>query len=272
MPRITTRNARFQQWKALLDNRKKRGRQGEFLVQGVRPVSLAVAAGWPIRALVHTADRQLSTWARGVLDEVSAPRFAMADDLLAELGEKDTDVPELVAVAEQLGDELSRIPVGSDFCGLVFDRPTSPGNIGMLVRSADALGAHGVVVTGHAADVYDPKAVRASVGSLFGMPVVRVPSHREVADWVARQRAAGCPIRAMGSDESGSVDPAGVDLAGPVLLVVGNETAGLSAAWRELCDPILRIPMTGTASSLNAASAGTVLLYEVARQRGQAGG
>ncbi|MDS1269281.1 TrmH family RNA methyltransferase [Lipingzhangella sp. LS1_29] len=268
MPRITTRNARFQQWRALLDNRKKRNRQGEFLVQGVRPISLVVAAGWPIRALVHTEERRLSAWAQNVLDEVSAPRFAMADDLLAELGEKATEIPELVAVAALPEDDLSRIPVSSGFCGVVFDRPTSPGNIGTLVRSADAFGADGVIVTGHSADAYDPKAVRASTGSLFGIPVVRVPSHREVMEWVHRQRGAGTPIQVTGSDEQGTVEPAVADLSEPVLLVVGNETVGLSAAWREVCDTMMRIPMAGTASSLNAASAATVVLYEMVRQRG----
>ena len=265
--RITRRNARFQQWQALLGNRKKRQRAGEFLVQGVRPISLAVERGWPVRTLVYVDGRPLSSWARELLRSVPAEQVAMAPELLAELGEKDAGPPELVAVVELPPDDLDRIPVPDDFLGVVFDRPAGPGNIGTLVRSADAFGAHGVVVTGHAADVYDPKAVRASTGSLFAVPVVRCPSHREVAAWLAGHRAAGRRVTVVGTDESGERELAACPLTGPVLLLVGNETAGLSRSWRELCDEVVRIPMGGAASSLNAASAGTVALYEATRQR-----
>lgn len=268
--RITTRNARFQQWQALLGNRRKRQRAGEFLVQGVRPISLAVERGWPVRALLYRDDQPLSSWARGLLAEVAAERVAVAPELLAELGEKTEGPPELVAVVGVPPDDLARVPVPDDFLGVVFDRPTGPGNIGTLVRSADAFGAHGVVVTGHAADVYDPKAVRASTGSLFAVPVVRSPSHREVVAWLDAHRAAGRPVTVVGTDETGSRELAACPLTGPVLLLVGNETAGLSRAWRERCDEVVRIPMGGSASSLNAANAATVVLYEAARQRAAA--
>ncbi|WP_059007676.1 TrmH family RNA methyltransferase [Streptomyces specialis] len=266
--RITTRNARFQQWQAQLTNRTKRHRAGEFLVQGVRPISQAVEHGWTIRALLFDPSRPLTRWASGLLRDVPAEKIAMAPELLAELGEKDDGAPELVAVAEMPPDDLARVPVGPAFLGVVFDRPTSPGNIGTIIRSADSFGAGGLIVTGHAADVYDPKSVRASTGSLFALPVVRIPGHREVANWLTDVRAQGVPVTVVGTDESGETDVAGSDLTGPVLLLIGNETAGLSAAWRDLCDTLVRIPMTGSASSLNAASAATVVLYEAARQRG----
>jgi TrmH family RNA methyltransferase len=164
-------------------------------------------------------------------------------------------------------DDLGRITPGANLLVMVFDRPTTPGNLGTLVRSADAFGAGGVIVTGHAADPYDPKAVRASTGSLFALPVVRVPSHREVLDWVGDLRADGVAAQVVGTDERGPVEIAEHDLTGPTVLAVGNETHGLSAGWREACDQVVRIPITGAASSLNAASAATVALYEAARQR-----
>lgn len=263
-PRITTRNARFQQWQAQLTNRAKRQRAGEFLVQGVRPVTQAVERGWPLRTVLYDASRPLSGWARELLAGVRAEKIAMAPELLAELGEKDDGPPELIAVAELPPDDLGRIPLGPAFLGVLLDRPVSPGNIGTIIRSADSLGAHGLIVTGHAADAYDPKSVRASTGSLFALPVVRVPGHREVADWLA---GAPLPVSVLGTDEHGERDLPAADLTGPVLLAVGNETTGLSAAWREACDTLLRIPMTGSASSLNAASAASIVLYETARQR-----
>jgi len=199
--RVSSRNARFQQWQALLGNRNKRQRAGEFLVQGVRPISLAARFGWPFRALIYDAQRPLSQWAQALLRDAGAMRVPMAPELLAELGEKDEGVPELVAVVEMPADDLGRIEAGDGFLGVVLDRLASPGNVGSIIRSADAFGARGVIVTGHAADIYDPRCVRASTGSLFALPVVRAPGPREVIAWVAAHRARGCPVVLAAADE-----------------------------------------------------------------------
>lgn len=263
---VTTRNARFQQWQALRTNRTKRTRSGLFLVHGVRPISLAVRYRWGVETLLRPAGRRLSSWAADTVAAAGAEVVEVDPELLAELGEKADGAPELVAVARLGADDLARVPVGPDLLAVVFDRPASPGNVGTLIRSADAFGAAGVVVTGHAADPYDPRAVRASTGSLFAVPVVR-GEQRDVLSWVDRLRAGGLPVRLLGTDETGAADVDATDLTGPTVLVVGNETAGLSAAWRESCDAMLRIPIGGGASSLNAAAAGTLVLYEAARQR-----
>jgi tRNA G18 (ribose-2'-O)-methylase SpoU len=268
--RVSGRNARFQQWRALLDNRTKRQRRGEFLVQGVRPITMAVEHGWEIRELLYDTSAQLSGWAREALDTVGAEKFAVSRELMHELGGKADSVPELLAVVGLPEDDLSRIPAGPAMLTAVFDRPTSPGNIGTLVRSADAFGASGVIITGHAADVYDPKAVRASTGSLFALPVVRVPAHQAVLSWVADVRADGIGMSIVGTDEHGTLDAAEYDFTQPTLTLICNETTGLSSGWRKACDQLVRIPMLGSASSLNAATAAAVVLYESARQRAAA--
>jgi 23S rRNA (uridine2479-2'-O)-methyltransferase len=262
--RVTTRNASFQQWQALLTNRTKRYRAGEFLVQGVRPLTLAVEHGWEIRALIYPDRRSLSAWARSVLESVDAQPVAMAAELVDELAGKEGS--ELIGVVGIPVVDLA--DVRPDLV-VVFDRPSTPGNIGTVVRSADAFGASAVVVAGHAADPFDPKAVRASTGSLFALPVVRAGSADEVLDRVASWRAAGQPVELVATDEHGSVDVADYDLTGPRVLLIGNETTGLSAHWREAADVTVRIPITGAASSLNAAAAATVVLYEAVRQRHQ---
>jgi tRNA G18 (ribose-2'-O)-methylase SpoU len=302
--RVTTRNASFQQWQALLTNRTKRQRAGEFLVQGVRPITLAVEHGWTVHTLIYP-DRQsppsgsrsspaqpppsqpppsqppsaqpssaqpsalsssaLSSWAREMLDRTGATPVAMDPGLLAELAGKES--PELLAVVAMPPDRADRIPISPHLLVVVFDRPATPGNIGTLVRSADAFGAAAVIVTGHAADPYDPKSVRASTGSMFAVPVIRTDSHREVLDWVGDLRAGGLDLEIVGTDEHGALDVAEYDLTGPRVLLIGNETHGLSSGWREACDTMVRIPITGAASSLNAASAATVVLYEARRQR-----
>ena len=253
--KVSTRNAAFQQWQALLTNRTKRQRAGEFLVQGVRPITLAVEHGWPVRTLLHSAGAT-SRWARDLLDGHESAE--LSTELMRELGGKDKQ--ELIAVVGLREDRLDRIAHRPDLLAVVFDRPTTPGNIGTLIRSADAFGAHGVIVTGHAADPYDPQAVRASTGSLFAIPVVRVPSPRDVLDWAP-------PAQLVATDEHGDTDVQHADLTGPTVVLIGNETSGLAAVWREAAHRTVRIPITGAASSLNAAAAGTVVLYEAARQR-----
>lgn len=265
--RITSRNARFQQWESLLANRGKRQRAGEFLVQGVRPISLAVKHRWPVHTLIYDGTRKLSRWAEDLLRTVKTERVAMAPDLLADLGEKNQDVPEVIAVVGMPADDLGRIHVEDDFLGVLFDRPSSPGNIGSIIRSADAFGADGLIVAGHAADVYDPKSVRASTGSLFALPAVRVPSAREVTAWLDLHSGRDRRITLVGTDEHGDCDVFDFDFTQPVLLLIGNETTGLSSGWRQACDHTVRIPMSGAASSLNAANAATAVLYEASRQR-----
>ena len=270
--RVTTRNARFQQWEALLANRTKRHRLGELLVQGVRPITLAVEHGWRVRTLLHDGRSQTSAWADRLWDGIDAERFLVAPELMAELGGKE-ESPELLAVVEMPDDDLARLgDRGRGGPVVVFDRPSSPGNLGTLARSADAFGAAGLVVTGHAADPYDPRCVRASTGSLFALTVVRAAGHAPVVEWAHEHgyRIVGTDEAGpdeSGTDESGTVDLEAADLRGRVVLVVGNEHAGLSQGWLEACDEVASIPMSGSASSLNAATAGSLVLYAAMRQR-----
>ncbi len=267
---VTTRNAHYQQWQTLLTNRTKRHRQQSFIVQGVRPIDSALKYGWEVREFLHRSGR-LSDWARQVLETVDAAQYEVADNLLAELGEKTDGPPELLAVIRMASQGCQRIPPMPNLLVMVLDRPSNPGNIGMIIRSADALGAHGVVVTGHAADIYDPKSIRSSRGSLFALPTVRVDGIAEVAQWVEQLRAEAMALQVIGTDETGMQMLGHTDLTGPTMVVVGNETSGMSAAARSLCQTTVRIPMQGSASSLNAAAAATVVMYEASRQRLGAG-
>jgi len=269
--RLERRNALFQQWQALLTNRTKRTRTGEMLIQGVRPITQAIAHGVEIRALLSDGRPQPSRWAQELLEHPPAPVVVLAPELMAELGEREDGAPELLALAALPADDLERLQPSAHAVIVVFDRPSGPGNIGSLARSVDALGGEGLLITGRGADPWDPASIRAATGSLFALPVLRQPSHREVLDWIERRRAQGEPWTVLGLDEAGGHELAQADLTGPTLLVVGNETVGMSAGWRESCDVIAEIPMTGSASSLNASVAGSVALYEARRQRGAIG-
>ncbi|MFI6707813.1 TrmH family RNA methyltransferase [Nonomuraea sp. NPDC050478] len=262
--RITRANARFPQWRALLSYRAMRQRAGQFVVQAVRPISLVVEFGWPVRALIGHAERPLSNWAEQMPQTAGGERVAVAPGLLGELGGKDEDTPELV-VASPGDAELSRIQVGPSFLCAVFDQPSNPANIWTMARSLDAFGGGGLIVTGHTADPYDPRSVRALPGSLLTLPLVRSPS-RQVLAWAERLRAQRQPPTVVGTDENGTCDVAEPGLTNLTLLVIGDETNGLSAGWRQACGTITRIPMACSASSLNVASAATVVSYEAARE------
>ncbi len=265
-----TANDEFQLTLALLRNRRQRARQGRFVVQGVRAINQALDHGWTVDALWYPAAQPLSRWATATLERApTATAVEAAPELIAELSEKD-EPAELLAVVRTLPDDLGRIPRRADALVVAFDRPVSPGNVGSVIRSADALGAQGMVVTGHAADVYDPQAVRASTGSLFALPVVREGSMDAVRAWLEALRPDVPGLQVVGSSASAATAVADVDLARPTVLAIGNETRGLSQAWREACDELVAIPMRGVADSLNAAAAAAILLYEAARQRTRA--
>lgn len=265
---VTVRNARFQQWQSYLSTRAKRTKAGRFLIQGVRPLTLALDHDWPIEALLHRIDGPaLSDWAQGVLHGWTGEKVGVSGELMAELGERSAAAPELIAVAKTRTRPLSTLTLrrsGTAPLVVAFDRPSSPGNLGTLVRSADAFGADAVIVTGHAADPFDPLCVRASTGSLFAMPVFTAADADEVVAFRDRQTMQ---MQIVGTDEDGAVTIADHDLRGGTILVIGNETRGMSAAWRAACDTTVRIPIGGAASSLGAPSAGAVCLYEITRQR-----
>jgi len=263
--RIHSANAEFQLLAALLTNRKQRQHQRRFLVEGVRAIDQAVAHGRPLEALLHARGRDLSRWARELLaSDAAAETIELEPGLMAELSGKEA-TSELLAVVALPDDDLDRIPPARNMLAVVFDRPVGPGNLGSVIRSADAFGASGVVVTGHAADPYDPAAVRASMGSLLALPVVRISDTAATDAWLARLRAEVPDLRVVGSSARAQTPLADADLSRPLVLAVGNETHGLSQAWRERCDSVVRIPTAGSASSLNVAAAAAILLHETAR-------
>jgi 23S rRNA (uridine2479-2'-O)-methyltransferase len=263
---IHSKNSDFQQVDALRRNREKRQKSRQFLVEGVKPIELAIAHGWQIAAFLYSREMQLSHWAEGVLLASRAERhLELPLALMQELSEKN-ETSELMAVVKMPVDSLSRIPLRAPLLVVVLDRPSSPGNLGTTLRSCDALGAAGVVVTGHTADLYDPKTVRASVGTLFSLPAVRVPSSKELQPWLeSLHREHGARI--VGTTARSELDVAEHDFTQPTVLLFGNETTGLSAHYKSLCDSFVTIAMRGAASSLNVACAASIVLYEIDRQR-----
>jgi TrmH family RNA methyltransferase len=265
---VSKKNSLFQEWLALKTNRQKRHRTSQFLVEGTTSIDRAIEHGWTIEALLHPAGRQLSPWARQHLDSQVASRNVEIDaELLAELTERHEGT-ELLAVARVRELELSALSLDPPWLVVVVDRPKSPGNLGSIIRTAVSFDAAALVLTGHAADPFDPACVRASVGSLFDLPLVRSPSHAALLAWLDEQRALA-PLTCVGTGQDGTELIDRVDLTGNTLVILGNETEGLSRAYREACDRFVRLPTSPRQSSLNVSAAAAIILYEVVRQRGQ---
>ncbi len=263
-------NNAFEHAEALGRSRAKRQEHRKFFVEGVPTVRQALTHGWSIDALYYAGDVELSSFARKVLDRSTARRhFELPTRMFESLrwSRKQEKSSEIIALIEMPPEDLSRIPVNEDSVVVVFDRPSDHGNLGTIIRTCEAFGAAGLIITGHAVDLYDPQTVRASMSSLFSLPVVRLSSHREVQSWANGIRKQHPSFRLVGTSAHGSHDIRQQTFERPLALVVGNETHGLSMNYAKVCDAMIRIPMQGSVSSLNVASATAILLYEVERQR-----
>lgn len=265
--RISKKENRFQRAEVIKRNREKRTQYRQFLVEGVAQISIAVKHGWQVEAFLYADDRPLSKWAQELVQSgIARELWELSPDLLAELSDKD-ETSELLAIFE--AKRLTPADIAPKEHGLivVFDRPSSPGNLGSSIRSADAFGADGIIVTGHAVDLYDPFVVRGSMGALFALPVATAASHTEIQDWVSQARAQGFDYQVVGSSGKAEHLISEQNFLRPTILVLGNETVGMSRGYWDICDGTVKIPIGGALSSLNVSCAASILLYEIVRQR-----
>ncbi|MBV9615258.1 MAG: hypothetical protein JO031_07380, partial [Ktedonobacteraceae bacterium] len=243
--RIYSENNDFQYIETIRRKREKRQRHKEFFIEGVRPINQALAYSWTINAFVYSQERHLSDWAKDILTHSQArTHFEVPLSLLEKLSNK-SESSELLALIAMPEDTVARIPLTRDLLVVIFDRPASPGNLGTIIRSCDALHAHGLIITGHAVDLYDPEVISASTGSLFALPVIRLPSHKELLPWLEVVKTTLGSFQLVGSDEDAAQEVEQHHFTIPTILVVGNETWGMNAAYRELCDTIVKIPISG---------------------------
>jgi 23S rRNA (uridine2479-2'-O)-methyltransferase len=268
---VRAANDVFQRLESLQRNRLKRQQSRLFIVEGVRLINAALSNRWEIEGLVCQRERRLSSWASKILrDQVTAHIYELLPELFERLSRKE-DKPELMAVVRIPNDDLQRIKLGDPPLVIVLDRPSNPGNLGSIIRSTDALGADGVVIYGHSADLYDPETVSATTGSLFALPVLRVGTSDALLSWIRLCESEYPDLQIVGSDENGSSTLSGHSFSVPTMILVGNETRGLSGPLKALCEAMVKIPIYGHASSLNVACALSIFLYEAARQRANEG-
>ncbi|MBH5337872.1 RNA methyltransferase [Streptomyces pactum] len=251
-----------------LAKRSFRGKERRFLAEGPQAVREAVAHLVEVYVTVDAAERHA-----GIVAAVTAagvPVLTATDEVIAAMS--DTVTPQgIVGVCRFLDSPFEEIVAARPRLVAVLAHVRDPGNAGTVLRCADAAGADAVVLTDASVDLYNPKAVRASVGSLFHLPVaVGVP----VEEAVAGLRGAG--VRLLAADGAGPRDlDAELDqgtMGGPTAWIFGNEAWGLPEETRALADEVVRVPIHGRAESLNLATAAAVCLYASARAQRAVGG
>lgn len=266
--KIFSENNDFQRFEVIKRNREKRTKYNEFFVEGVKSINYAIENNWNIKSFIYTREKPLSEWANNILNNSKAEtHFELPSKLIDKLSDKDEDTSEILAVVAMPSNDLSRIKIKKDMLVVVFDRPSSHGNLGTLIRSCEALKVDGLIVTGHAVDLFDPKTIRASMGTFFAVPTIRLQSHNELIPWFNDIKKQFPNFQVIGSTRKSETIIEDTDLTNPMVLLIGNETYGLSNNYKQICDTLVRIPMYGKITSFNVSCAASIMLYEIDRQR-----
>jgi TrmH family RNA methyltransferase len=262
----STANPRFRAAVSLRD-RRERARHGRLLVDGVREVARALDAGVALVEVFVAPGASPEPALDAVVARAAGfgvPIVPVTADLLSRLayGERASGIV-AVAKAPAASLEALRLPAEAPIVGILED-VEKPGNLGAVCRSADGAGLDALIAAGTTAapaDPWNPNAVRASLGTVFTLPLA-VASTGKVLAWL-RDRG----LRMVAARVDGSMLYAEADLRGPVALVLGSEATGLTEAWSGEDVTAVRLPMRGRADSLNVAAAAAILFYEARRQR-----
>ncbi len=260
-PEITsTKNPLVKRIRGLAE-RDAREAEDRMVVEGVRMIEEVLAAGVPVELLLYDPGSAAGPRAAALLEQVRRQGVRLvtaAPHVVAACSQVETSQG-MVAVVARPRASLADVLTPSDLFLVVADRIQDPGNLGTIVRIADAAGATAVLATRGTVDPHNPKAVRATMGSLFHLPVLAVDTAGAIAALRERQ------VRILVADQRGATDYTEADYRPPVALVLGSEGGGPDPAWQEAAAATVRIPLYGRADSLNVAVAAGLLLYEVKR-------
>jgi TrmH family RNA methyltransferase len=258
---ISTKNSEYQIIQSLKTNRAKRNKANEVFVEGTESIKQVINAGIEMTRIIVHNERGLSNWGKGVVEKSRAKLIEMTFELYKELCDRE-DPSEMLVTAKVSPLTLADLSLPETPFVLIFDRPSDYGNFGSLIRSANSFSVDALFVLGHSIDVYDPKVIRSSLGSIFHAKIVRIQSMQELETWIEEQKRKN-KIRIVGTDSTGSVSLIDHKLSKPIALILGNEAKGMSVALQNLCDLTIRIPVSGAVNSLNVSCAGSILLWDV---------
>jgi TrmH family RNA methyltransferase len=263
MPVITSAaNSTIKNIRAL-KHRKDRDESGLFFIEGVRIVGEAVQQNAKIDSLVVAPDQLTSPFGRELVQQqrqLGVPVIEVSPSVFESLSGKDGPQG-LGAVIKQRWEHINEVHLTSGLGWIAIDAAQDPGNIGTIMRTADAVGVTGLILTGNSADPYDSNALRASMGSVFSLRLVRA-NFEAFAAWKQRTN-----YTVIGTSDRASDDYQSIRYETPLILLMGSERQGLSADQMAICDTMAKIPMVGRSDSLNLAIATGVMLYEIFNQQ-----
>jgi TrmH family RNA methyltransferase len=238
-----------------LHQRKTREETGLFLAEGLKIVTEAIESGRYPRTLLYAAEAAGHPLLRRAAD-VAGTAVEVTAAILAKISRRDN--PQTVlGVFEQAFMPLADLDPAGGRCWVALEAVRDPGNLGTIIRTADAAGCAAVILIGACCDPHSVEAVRATMGSIFAVPIARAG----LAEFLAWR--AGWPGAVVGTSLTAAADFRSAVYRSPTLLVMGNEQAGLSAGLAAACDLLVKIPMRGRADSLNLAVATGIMIYAV---------
>ncbi|MDQ8186403.1 RNA methyltransferase [Pelagicoccus sp. SDUM812002] len=247
-----------------LRDRRARNQQGVFIAEGFRAISRAMEKDVVPQEVFFCPDCFLGENEVALLSQAhasGATLFELSKHAFEKVSYRDR--PEgLLAVIKQWSYTLNDLELSDPPFLLIVESIEKPGNLGTILRSADAAGVDAVICCDSVTDLFNPNAVRSSTGVLFSMPTVSA-STDEVIEWIRKKG-----IRTAATTPHTDTLYTDTDLRGPLAIVMGSEQFGLSENWLQNCDTKVLIPMAGQADSLNVAMATLVTLFEAVRQRG----
>ncbi|MBI5634455.1 MAG: RNA methyltransferase [Nitrospirae bacterium] len=235
-------------------------RHAAFLVEGPHLVEMALASGVQIKEVFVTEAFINAKEHRALIGKITAAIFEVSEQVLEKI--TDTETPQgIVALAGYKPGKLDALSLKDHPLLVVLDAIQDPGNLGTIIRTADAAGADAVILLPGTCDAFMPKVIRATAGSLFNLPLVYAEP-APLVDWLHNKKIQ---LAVTAADTGKTIFES--DLRGPVAIAFGNEAHGLSDHLRKAADLILTIPILGKAESLNVATSAAVCLYETVRQR-----
>ena len=251
---ITSRENKIFKLAKLLKTAKGRQEKSMFMIEGIRSVSDAIKKDVKLECVIVKDGTNIDF-------KTECNIYTLAPKLFGEISE--TVSPQgIIALCHMKNDTLGSILHMEKKCVVLCEALQDPGNIGTIIRTAHAADCGGVVLTKGCCDMYNPKIVRATMSSMFSIPVVQGEESSSVIEYFKNN---GYKIVA-GALTSDAVDFYSADLSGKTLIIIGNEGNGVEENTLSLCDVVLKIPMRSDAESLNAAVAGSVMVYEHHRQ------
>lgn len=265
--KITRLNSTMQVLLAMKESRSKRFSEKKFIIEGRAGIEGAIENNWPIKSIVLNDKNKLSTWAKHQLFNSKAESiYSITSELMKMISDRE-DLPEIIAISEMNHRNFtSYIPTNNEKIVLVLDQPKSPGNLGMLIRSAVAFGVKSIVISGHAADEYDHKCIRSSVGTFFSVNIYKTDGIKSFREKLQELKITyKTNVISTGNKANTSLKDISLP-SGLTFLVFGNESRGVSKGYKELSNHFIKIPLHGKHTSLNVGAAASIFLYEMSRK------